>query len=143
MKTDKIEVLNFNWEDSNKIPYNIGMLAQDGEDFYIALKPLSRVRRAYANGYRGVPGFKPEIYKSGTMFDFFIRRLEDQKTLDPMEDLKRSGAKSMIDSFYLQDNIDESHKELCVEQIKAAYEIQQKKQRAKSKRMLAVSGKSK
>jgi len=148
---NKVDVLSFNWEDSRKKSYNIGMLAQDGEDFYIAFKPINKLKDAYLNGYRGVPGFvnfannrrgtTPQILKSKKIFDFFERRLLDKKTNDPLSDLMQTEARSMIDSFFLSDDIKEEEKEIAIQKIKRAYKIQEELKRKKATHQLRTTTK--
>ena len=142
---NKQDILNFKWEDARNISHNIGMLAQDGEDFYVIFKRIKEQSPEYKSGYRGVPGFirfpeklglhrQRKIYKSSTMFDFFVRRLQDKNTQDPMAELLKEGARSAIDSFYLADDIPEEEKLEYIEEIKRRYKIQE---RLRAKRMLS------
>lgn len=115
------------WEDKNKHPYRVGVLAQLDDFFYFILKDESRSKLAYKNGFAGIPGFKTEeIYRSQELFDFFKSRVLESSKMEPCEQLLRTRGVSMIDSFSVdgvQETIIPKFKEIILE----AYELQTRK----------------
>ena len=121
-------VFHINWDDRYKNSYRVGFLAELDEYFYLIIRDEKRAETAYKNGFDGIPGIKPEeIYRSRELFDFFKSRIsEGARKKNPSEELAKSNAISMIDSFSVEavpERITQKYKEI----ILRTYELQLKK----------------
>ena len=126
---NKDYVFHVNWEDRYRNSYRIGFLAELDECFYLIIRDKVRAETAYKNGFVGIPGFKAEeVYKSRELFDFFKSRIhEDARNKNPSEELVKSRAISMIDSFSVEQAPERAipkYKEIILK----TYELQQKKE---------------
>lgn len=103
MSNNKDYVFHLNWEDRIKNAWRVGYLAQIDKEFYFVISSEKNAESAYANGFIGIPGFKPgEIYKSHELFDFFKNRILNKESDDPCSELLKNGGRSMVDSFSLE-----------------------------------------
>ena len=92
------------WEDTEKNAYRIGVLAQIDGQFYLKMNNNNTSTIAANKGCIGIPGFQVDkIYKSSQLFDFFKYRILNKKSNNPCEELLKNTAKSMVDSFYLEE----------------------------------------
>lgn len=139
-KEDKDYFFYIKWEDTKGKLYKIGILAQIEEMFY--LRMYHKVRQtelekleeekitAYDNGCIGIPGFKRgKIYRSQELFDFFKNRILGKDEENPCEELKETNAKSLVDSFSVEEIVMEpKKKKSCKDVILKLYEEQLKKE---------------
>lgn len=125
--SDNTDILNIYWEDRENVPYKVGFLAQADKDFYTVFNTKNRIKDASEIGYKGIPGFIPgEVYKSNRLFDFWAVRLLNKKSDIPLKELKETQGRSMVDSFFVLDDIPEEMKEELLSALEQAYETQQK-----------------
>lgn len=104
MENNRDYIFYLNWEDSISNIRKVGYLANIDKNFYLVISSEKNAQTAYANGFVGIPGFKPdEIYKSEELFDFFKNRISDKDSEDPCKELSKNEGKSMVDSFSLQE----------------------------------------
>ena len=123
---NKDYVFSINWEDRFKNVHKIGVLAQLDEEFYLIVKDNKKAYKAHENGFDGLPGFKAEkVYKSQELFDFFKNRVLRTANMNYCEELRKTGAKSMIDSFSVEEMPEEVIKEKKSKILKA-YDLQEK-----------------
>ncbi len=125
--SENADIFNIYWEDRENVPYKVGFLAQDGEDFYTVFNTQNRIKDADKIGYKGIPGFIPgEVYKSNRLFDFWIARLMNKNSTTPLIELKETQGRSMVDSFFVSDDIPDEMKEALITALEQAFETQQK-----------------
>lgn len=138
---NKDYIFYINWEDRHKQLYRVGFLAQLDQYFYLVMKDKENVKVAYDNGFIGIPGFKPEeVYRSQELFDFFKSRILQKSDLNPCEELAKTGAKSMIDSYSVEKVTDIAatrYKTILID----AYELQEKKKKVKEENEDEISDK--
>lgn len=97
-------IFHMKWEDRFKKAHNIGILAKIEENYYLMIKDKENAKEAYENDFNGVPGFKTnKVYKSQELFSFFKDRLLKQPNMDWCEELRKTSAKSMTDSFFVEE----------------------------------------
>lgn len=124
---NKDYVFHINWESRHKEKYRVGFLAQLDEYFYLIMKSEENAKNAYNSGFVPIAGFKPEeVYRSQELFDFFKARILRKANSNPCEELEKTGAKSMVDSYFLEkvpDKVSNKYKTIILE----AYELQEKK----------------
>lgn len=128
-------IFHINWDDRYKNSYRIGFLAEIEDYFYLVIKDEKKAERAYKNGFVGIPGLKTEeIYRSKELFDFFKSRIsEGARKKNPSEELARSKAISMIDSFSVEE-VPERMTKKYKEIILRTYELQSKKTQLQEER---------
>lgn len=120
---NKDYMLNVNWKDGRRNNHKIGILAQIDEDFYLLIK--GKDKEANDNGFVGIPGFKSDkIYKSKEMFDFFKKRVLRTPDINYCEELIKTEAISMIDSFSISEMPEEEANEKKLELLEA-YKLQE------------------
>lgn len=124
---NKDYIFHINWEDRYKHSYRVGILAEIDEVFYLAIKSEKDAVLAYKSGFIGIPGFKTEeVYRSSELFDFFKNRILETSKANASEELARSKAVSMTDSFSVEEiskNVSKKYKRIILE----AYELQERK----------------
>lgn len=104
MENNKEYIFYLNWEDNMKNPRKVGFLAKIENEFYFVISNEKNAEAAYNNGFIGIPAFRSgQIYKSTELFDFFKNRIQNKKSEDPCAELAKSGGKSMIDSFFVEE----------------------------------------
>lgn len=133
---NKDYVFHINWEDRHKQLYRVGFLAQLDEYFYLIIKDQENAQTAYNSGFIGIPGFKvEEVYRSQELFDFFKSRILQKTGSNPCEELAETRAKSMIDSYSLEqipDGVAKKYKAILLD----AYELQEKKKKLQEERVV-------
>lgn len=128
-------VFNVNWQDRHKELYRVGILAQLDKNFYFIVKDKDSENKAYNSGFRGVPGFKSdEVYKSQELFDFFKNRVLRTPNVNYCEELRKTGGKSMIDSFSLDAVPEEELKEYKTK-ILEAHRLQEALKKLRNKKV--------
>lgn len=131
---NKDYIFHVNWEDRYKHSYRVGILAEIDEAFYLAIKNEEDATLAYKSGFIGIPGFKTEeVYKSQELFDFFKKRILETTKGNESEELAKSKAVSMIDSFSVEkvsEKLSQKYKKIILE----AYELQKKKESLKEEK---------
>lgn len=124
---NKDYVFHIKWESRHRDQYRVGFLAQLDDYFYLVIKSEENAKNAYNSGFAPIAGFKPEeIYRSQELFDFFKSRILKKMSSNPCEELERTGAKSMVDSYFLEkvsDKVSNKYKSIILE----AYELQEKR----------------
>ena len=129
---NKDYIFSINWEDRFKNVHKIGVLAQLDEEFYLIVKDNKKANKAHENGFNGLPGFKAEkVYKSSELFDFFKNRVLRTTDINYCEELSKTGAKSMIDSFSVEEMPEKVIKEKKSKILKA-YDLQEKLEKEES-----------
>ena len=129
---NKDYIFSINWEDRFKNVHKIGVLAQLDEEFYLIVKDSKKANKAHENGFNGLPGFKAEkVYKSSELFDFFKNRVLRTTDINYCEELSKTGAKSMIDSFSVEEMPEKVIKEKKSKILKA-YDLQEKLEKEES-----------
>lgn len=125
---NKDYVFHINWDDRYKNAHRIGFLAELDECFYLIIRDKKRAETAYKNGFAGIPGFRSEeVYRSHELFDFFKSRIsEGARKKNPSEELAKSRAISMIDSFSVEE-VPERATQKYKEIILRTYELQERK----------------
>lgn len=119
-------IFHVNWEDRLKTIHEIGVLAKIDKYFYFIVKDEKNASKAYTNGFNGVPGFKPNrVYKSEELFDFFKFRVFKTVNVNYCEELRKTKGKSMTDSFFVEEMIEEEAKKSKIK-ILEADNLQQK-----------------
>lgn len=138
---NKDYVFHINWEDRYKQLYRVGFLAQLNDYFYLVIKDQEKAQAAYNNGFIGIPGFKvEEIYRSQELFDFFKTRILQKNSSNPCEELAQTGAKSMTDSYSLEnisDGLAKKYKSILLD----TYELQEKRRKVKEEKSIESSEK--
>jgi len=126
-------IFHLYWEDRFKNPYRVGILAQIDDLYYFIIKGEKRAEVAHKNGFRGIPGFKEdEVYRSQELFDFFKSRIIETYKKNPCEELAKTGATSMTDSFYVEEASERmvpKYKQIILK----TYELQSKLKEEKNK----------
>ena len=121
-----------NWEDDKRNLYRIGILARIDDIYYMKTQQIGgeKERDASSHGYNGIPGFvNGNLYKSEKeLFDFFKERvyLEKNDQTDIMEELNKTGGKTLRDSFSLEE-MPERLKENCKEVLQQLAQQQDKR----------------
>lgn len=123
-----------NWKDRNNNSWQVGYLGEIEEEYYLLIKDLKRAPKAYSSGFIGIPGFlEGRVYRSPELFDFFKNRVLDKKSEEPLSELFRTKGVSNIDSF----SVEVVPEELVPdkqEELKAAYQMQQRLESIRSSR---------
>ncbi len=114
------------WEDSKKERYNVGLLVQTAEYYYLAVNRRETMSPELDSEYVEIPGMKPgEIYRSPRIFDFIQERIAKSELGNPCQALMdRNGGRSPVDSFYFEP-VAKSLIETKVQQIQDLYNLQE------------------
>lgn len=138
METNKDYIFFLNWEDNMKNIRKVGYLANIDKEFYLLICGKDNAKTAYANGFIGIPGFRPgEVYKSSELFSFFKNRILNKELDNPCEELLENEGKSMIDSFSLEE-VPEIIADRQKKALLKAYTIQEKKKKITAKKETKV-----